>query len=464
MVPKVMDEFDCAALLDESNTKIWQWKKIVQCLKLFMDIYKVCVPDNRLQLLGVNESEIHHGTYDYADPKKPGQVNERVRYWTKEPVPEFLSSVASLINGYSLNIDEIDFIHVAHGGDHGKAKFRFASKVVIRMKDGTYYDDLFGLSDVKCKKDHAKILENTIFPKLMEGINEIETSRLVFTESGKNEDGKPIYTVDLQAKQEQAVAGGNTGNANDEETMGEKHVVLEHVSFLVGDLAFLSVMLGKEGFESYWCNWCNLNKTQWQETGHKDGVQWLFDLTVAQAKKNQDDGLSGIDMMGVKRSPYCKIPFERTLFSVLHALIGIGNNITKYLEHFIDLHMEKYTEKERALRNAVPLYEAMWREAGERVKVWDASKDGKLWMKRLEREAAAYKLEIQFLENDKSSAPTMLEEKQYALKLAEGKIVELNEAREKICSQRESAKSKLSKTNKDLVKFIRAQKKSEKSL
>ena len=190
----------------------------------------------------------------------------------------------------------------------------------------------------------------------------------------------------------------------------------------------------------------------------------MFDLTVAQAKKNQDDGLSGIDMMGVKRSPYCKIPFKRTLFSVLHALIGIGNNITKYLEHFIDLYMEKYTDKERALRNAVPLYEAMWREAGERVKVWDASKDGKLWMKRLEREAAAYKLEIQILENDKSSASTMLEEKQYALKLAEEKIGELSEAREKICSQRESAKSKLSKTKKDLVNFTKARKKSEKSL
>jgi hypothetical protein len=26
MVPKVMDEFDCAALLDESGIKIWQWR------------------------------------------------------------------------------------------------------------------------------------------------------------------------------------------------------------------------------------------------------------------------------------------------------------------------------------------------------------------------------------------------------------------------------------------------------
>ncbi len=28
MVPKVMDEYDCTALLDESSIKIWQWHKI----------------------------------------------------------------------------------------------------------------------------------------------------------------------------------------------------------------------------------------------------------------------------------------------------------------------------------------------------------------------------------------------------------------------------------------------------
>jgi hypothetical protein len=40
MVPRVMDEYDCAALLDES-----QWRKIQQCLKLFMDIPNVGVAE-----------------------------------------------------------------------------------------------------------------------------------------------------------------------------------------------------------------------------------------------------------------------------------------------------------------------------------------------------------------------------------------------------------------------------------
>ena len=48
MVPKVMDEFNCAALLDKSGIKIWQWRKIQQCLKLVMGILQVGVAEKRL--------------------------------------------------------------------------------------------------------------------------------------------------------------------------------------------------------------------------------------------------------------------------------------------------------------------------------------------------------------------------------------------------------------------------------
>ena len=58
MIPKVMDEFDCAALLDESGIKIWQWRKVQQCLKLFMDIPQVGVTETRLRALGVDHGEI----------------------------------------------------------------------------------------------------------------------------------------------------------------------------------------------------------------------------------------------------------------------------------------------------------------------------------------------------------------------------------------------------------------------
>ena len=71
-VPKVIDEFDCAALLDESGIKIWQWRKIQQCLKLFMDILQVGVAEPHLCALGINHGEIKHGKF-ITTPTPPTQ-------------------------------------------------------------------------------------------------------------------------------------------------------------------------------------------------------------------------------------------------------------------------------------------------------------------------------------------------------------------------------------------------------
>ncbi len=109
---KVMDEFDFAALLDESGIKIWQWRKIQRCLKLFMDIPQVGVAERHMRALGVDHGEIKHGTYYYTDPTNPTKVKEEVRYWTKDPVYEFLQVLHGVINGNDLNPFDIDFIHI----------------------------------------------------------------------------------------------------------------------------------------------------------------------------------------------------------------------------------------------------------------------------------------------------------------------------------------------------------------
>jgi hypothetical protein len=52
--------------------------------------------------------------------------------------------IEGLINGYSLSPLEIDYIHIVHGGDHGKNKFHFASKVILCRKNGESYSQVFG--------------------------------------------------------------------------------------------------------------------------------------------------------------------------------------------------------------------------------------------------------------------------------------------------------------------------------
>jgi len=144
MVPKVMDEFDCAALLEESGIKIWQWRKFQQCLKLFMDIPQVGVSEKHLRALGIEHGKIKHGTYYYTDPSNPTKVKEEVRYWSKDPVYEFVQPLQGTLNGYDINPSDIDFIRIVHGGDHGKDKFCFASKLVLCVKAGKSYSQVFG--------------------------------------------------------------------------------------------------------------------------------------------------------------------------------------------------------------------------------------------------------------------------------------------------------------------------------
>jgi hypothetical protein len=153
-----------------------------------MDIPKVGVAKKHIRGLGVDHEEIKHGTYYYTDLSNPGKVKEEVKYWTKDPVYEFIQTIEGLINGYSLNPLEIDYIHIVHGGDHGKNEFHFVSKVILCMKNGEFYSQVFGLADVACKKDHAIILDNTCMPSLVEGIDTIEDSDILFSYASEDDD------------------------------------------------------------------------------------------------------------------------------------------------------------------------------------------------------------------------------------------------------------------------------------
>ena len=96
-----------------------------------MDLDRVAVSETHLRALGKDHCEIKLGTHLYTDPENPVKVKEEICFWAKDPTFEFIQSTESIINGYDLDPDEIEFINICHGGDHGKNKFRFASKVVL---------------------------------------------------------------------------------------------------------------------------------------------------------------------------------------------------------------------------------------------------------------------------------------------------------------------------------------------
>ena len=83
VIPKVMDEFESAAILDEASIKVWQWRTVQQCLKLFMDVEKIAVPESRMRALGADHGDIKHGVYYWPNPENPNKVREKIHYWVK---------------------------------------------------------------------------------------------------------------------------------------------------------------------------------------------------------------------------------------------------------------------------------------------------------------------------------------------------------------------------------------------
>ena len=357
LIPKVMDEFDVGALLDRSGIKVWQWRIINQCLRLFMGIQKVCVPERHFHELGADHGVITHGMYNFTDPTNPTAVKEQVRYWTKDPEFEFLQALEGLVNGYLLCPTQIKYIHIATGRDHGKSKFRAAAKLVVCREDGRVYTRVFGLADVACRKDHSAILENTCLPALVKGINNIEKSDVIFSYDGG--DGETLSLSMVQSN---------------------KHAssfCIKPTSFLIGDLAFLSVMMGKENYSGSWCNWCKCTKEEWVRGADvDDNYLWDINKIKQQVTTNESMGNKEAKMLGVRRVPYTEIPFYNIIFSGLHAGIGIGNRIIKHLETFIDISVEQVSDQEFRLRQKKKTAEPNIKQMRAEKEVWMNSPDG----------------------------------------------------------------------------------------
>ena len=265
------------------------------------------------------------------------------------------------------------------------------------MKNGTYYDDVFGLADVACKKDHPEVLDNTCMPALISGINAVETSDLVFEKDGES------WSIDLVSVD--PILRSTTASEN--------KFAIHPVSYLSGDLAFLAYMMGKENFSPAWCNWCSLSKKEWQDgecIPVDENKLWCIDSIKAQVEANieinygPDTKTTDTRMKGVRRTPICLIPFKRIIFSVLHAAIGIGNNLITYLEIFIDAEIELISPEEIQLRNEKKEAKNLLSKLRQDKQVWMDSRDG---TKLLQRTRARVKRIKKLMTIEDQDKPTL---------------------------------------------------------
>ena len=186
---------------------------------------------------------------------------------------------------------------------------------------------VYPLADVKCKKDTGEVFKRTVRDKLAEGINRVEHGKVKFSKDA--ETGK--WKCNIIDK--------------DHVDFNSNHnCVHDAVSYMIGDLKFLSMMLGKENFDGYWCYLCKLCHPEWQAHGYACGDLWNLDGLGAQAELAGN--LEGKERMGVREAPYFDITVHRYIWPVLHTLIGVGNAILDYLIDIVESEIQAIPAKE----------------------------------------------------------------------------------------------------------------------
>ena len=242
-------------------------------------------------------------------------------WWTRDALDELKRKVSGYINSVKgFKVEDIEFISTVYGGDHGKGKFRFVSKLIIDMKGGKSHEVIYQLGEIDCKKDSGEVLKNTIGDNIINGINAVEDCALRFVYDDQEKKWN-VHSIDRN-------------DANDDPLFKEPIV------YLCGDLAYLFMILGKEDYTTWWCYCCQLFRTDWQAEGHEIGKKWTLEKLSEQYEINLRENRTGRNCLGVRDKPYFKVPITRVIWPILHALIGVGG---AFLDYIID-YGEKYIQ------------------------------------------------------------------------------------------------------------------------
>jgi hypothetical protein len=155
--------------------------------------------------------------------------------------------------------------------------------------------------------------------------------------------------------------------------------------FVMGDLVFQAMALGKESMEGHWCMQC---KATWQQFSDNCEL-WTMDELVRYGK--DVDTKKGDPLLGVKKKPWWTfIPLDYYMIPLLHCEIGIGNQLFDRLQAIINKHIACYSPGEEALLTLIRAIKKIIAVTAKERDDWDESAEGGKKQKTLMQAMAAY--------------------------------------------------------------------------
>ena len=284
-----------------------------------------------------------------------------------------------LIHKYSSelfeNLSSIDRLEILLGGDHGKGAMNFIAVIIVRYKatkeqaqEGEPKILELQIGQVDHTKDNMFLLRH-IVQKITPGI----------TSLNPKEGQSVIYVEYLKEKEYKILQEEN-----------KRTVKVNIHFFLIGDLKFLFMMLGREGYAGTQCLYCTLLAKEWKEK-HGEGLiecggnKWtikkllepFLNAQIDRQSSSQEQSSSASTNSRWQKEPplWTFIPIENVIVPMLHILLGLGNDvIDNFWSEWFDERVEQLTQEEIESRQMVLLAEISVEESEAKFKRHDDEK------------------------------------------------------------------------------------------
>ncbi len=194
-------------------------------------------------------------------------------------------------------------------------------------KNTFFPPDPLSVCELIYRKDTAKLIKQTILPRLTNGLEVVATMPLhIMTDK----DGL------LQCRFSRTAPVGNRS------TIPKVDV------YLTGDLVFQAMALGKKSMSGWWCMQCKGSRLQFLN----DCELWMMEELVRSGLEAETK--KGDPQLGVKQRPWWPfIPLSNYMIPLLHCKIGIGNQLLDKLCDIINKYIESYTPGKEAIRSSI---------------------------------------------------------------------------------------------------------------
>jgi len=322
---KTMDEVSVEAMLSEAGVN-WKSARIIfRHLKQFFGRSIAVSEKKRRAYFGDNDFPPSVDQIVLAD-------KTIVTFWWKRPDELLQHQINYMFKVQDLEL--LESVDIATGGDHGGGRFRMLLKLLLRFGENkATIKKLFEIANVEHSKDDINVLKNTVLDKVVEGLRAINDGSRFIVRSDDNGCMSLSFTPD-----------------DNEAAICNVPIYL----YINGDMKFFAQMLGREGMSTSWCMYCQEHPNDWKGLQSvpeallweiEKQQQFLQEIEAGQRKEPKDK-------KGIVSKPIIDFIEPRDyIFPQLHFEIGAVNNVLDALRAFIEEQVEVLSNEERECRN-----------------------------------------------------------------------------------------------------------------